>query len=69
MGASEKIRGTVTTSLQLAFRRRDRNFTPLFVCQPPPPPAIIPDARPFGTFENQDTRDGKTRYLNDLTKK
>ena len=25
--------------------------------------AIIPDARPLGTFENQDTRDGKTRYV------
>ena len=27
------------------------------------PRAIIPDARPLGTFENQDTRDGKTRYI------
>ena len=25
--------------------------------------AIIPDARPLGTFENQDTRDGKTWYI------
>ena len=25
--------------------------------------AIIPDAHPLGTFENQDTRDGKTRYI------
>ena len=24
---------------------------------------IIPDARPLGTFENQDTRDGKKRYI------
>ena len=24
---------------------------------------IIPDARPLGTFENQDSRDGKTRYI------
>ena len=33
---------------------------------PPPPPlprAIIPDARPLGTSENQDTRDGKTKYI------
>ena len=30
---------------------------------PPPPRAIIPDAAPLGTFENQDTRDGKTRYI------
>ena len=33
---------------------------------PPPPPfprAIIPDARSLGTFENQDTRDGKKRYI------
>ena len=32
---------------------------------PPPPPsrAIIPDARPLGRFENQDTLDGKTRYI------
>ena len=26
MGGSEKIRGTVITSLQLMFRRRDRNY-------------------------------------------
>ena len=25
--------------------------------------AIIPDPRPLGTFENLDTRDGKTRYI------
>ena len=30
---------------------------------PLPPRAIIPAARPLGTFENQDTRDGKTRYM------
>ena len=30
---------------------------------PSPPRAIIPDAGPLGTFENQDTRDGKTRYI------
>ena len=30
---------------------------------PPPPRAIIPDARRLGTFENQDTGDGKTRYI------
>ena len=30
---------------------------------PSPPTTIIPDARPLGTFENQDTRDGKTRYI------
>ena len=23
----------------------------------------VPDARPLGTFENQDTRDGKTQYI------
>ena len=28
LGESEKNRRTVITSLQLAFRRRDRNFTP-----------------------------------------
>ena len=28
-----------------------------------PPRAIIPDARPLGAFENQDSRDGKTRYI------
>ena len=36
-------------------------FSPLL--PPPPPRAIIPDAGPLGTFENQDTRDGKTRYI------
>ena len=30
---------------------------------PPPPRAIIPEARPLGAFENEDTRDGKTRYI------
>ena len=29
MGGSEKNRRTVITSLQLSFRRHDRNFTPL----------------------------------------
>ena len=24
---------------------------------------IIPDARPLGTFENHDSRDGKTQYI------
>ena len=28
---SEENRGTVITSLQLAFRRRDRNFTPFTI--------------------------------------
>ena len=31
---------------------------PLFFC-PPPSRAIIPDARPLGTFENQDSCGGK----------
>ena len=26
----------------------------LYLSRPPPPRAIIPDARPIGTFENQD---------------
>ena len=33
------------------------------VLAPSPPRAIIPDARHLGTFENQDTRDGKTQYI------
>ena len=28
-----------------------------------PPRPIIPDARPLGTFENQDSRDGTKRYI------
>ena len=31
LGGSEKNRGTVITSLQLTFRRRDRNFTPFTI--------------------------------------
>ena len=31
LGGSEKNRGTVITSLQLAFRRRERNFTPFTI--------------------------------------
>ena len=34
-----------------------------FFSPPPPPGAIIPDAYPLGTFEKQDTRDSKTRFL------
>ena len=34
-----------------------------FLAPTPLPRAIIRDARPLGTFENQDTRDGKTRYI------
>ena len=39
--------------------------SPLPTSPTPPPPvrAIIPDPRPLGTFENQDTRDGKTWYI------
>ena len=29
----------------------------------PPPRAIIPDVHALGAFENQDTCDGKTRYI------
>ena len=36
---------------------------------PPPVRAIIPDARPLGTFENQDTRDGKTWYIYTISQK
>ena len=39
----------------------------IFLASPLPPSplvrAIIPDACPLGTFENQDTRDGKTWYI------
>ena len=31
LGGGEKDRGTVITSLQLAFRWRDRNFTPFII--------------------------------------
>ena len=31
LGGNKKNRGTVITSLQLAFRRRDRNFTPFTI--------------------------------------
>ena len=31
LGGSKKNRGTVITSLQLAFRRCDRNFTPFTI--------------------------------------
>ena len=35
----------------------------LYFSPPPSPRAIIRDARPLGTFENQDSRDGKTQYI------
>ena len=34
-----------------------------FFCPLPLPRAIIPDTRSLGTLENQDSRDGKTRYI------
>ena len=42
-----------------------RFFSIFLANHPPPPPhrAIIPDDRPLGTFENQDSRDGKTQYI------
>ena len=39
------------------------NYKIIFLAPPPRPPAIIPDTRPLGTFENQDSRDGKTRFI------
>ena len=43
---------------------RDVITVPLFFSPlPPPPRAIILDAHPLSTFENQDTCDGKTRYI------
>ena len=39
-----------------------RAAVPLFF-SPPSPRAIIRDTRPLGTFENQDSRDGKTQYI------
>ena len=42
------------------FGRRPEN---IFLPPPPLHRAIIPDTRPLGTFENQDTRDGNTRYI------
>ena len=37
---------------------------------PPPPRAIIPDARPLGTFENQEAViNGKTRYISTISQK
>ena len=36
---------------------------PLFFSPLHPRAIIIPDARPLGTFKNQDSRDGKTWYV------
>ena len=41
----------------------EKNIFLYFSRPSPPPRAIIPDVRPLGTFENQDIRDGKTRYI------
>ena len=42
----------------------------LYFSRPPPPRAIIPDARPHGTFENQDgVINGKTRYISTISRK
>ena len=41
-------------SLYLSSEKDKENCCLVF--SPPPPRTIIPDARPLGTFENQDTR-------------
>ena len=45
----------------------EKNIFLYFSSPNPPPPlphrAIISDARSLGTFENQDIRDGKKRYI------
>ena len=41
-------------------------YSPSIFLAPPPPPSpgtIIADARPLGTYENQDSRDGKMWYI------
>ena len=50
LGGSEKNRGTVITSLQLAFRRCDRNFTPITFINYETPLAMknMPDAFSIG---------------------
>ena len=47
--------------LRAAILHECKNY--LFFSPLPSPRPIIPDARPLGTFENQDIRDGKTRYI------
>ena len=53
------------TTRSVNARCSDVITVPLFFSppRPPLPRAIIPDARPLGTSENQDTRDGKTKYI------
>ena len=41
----------------------EKNRGSLYFSRPPPPRTMIPDARSLGTFENQESRDGKTRYI------
>ena len=48
-------------------RKREKIFFLLFSLLSPR--AIIPDARLLGTFENQDSRDGKTRYIWTISRK
>ena len=35
----------------------------LYFSAPAPSRTIIPDAHPLSTFDNQDSHDGKTRYI------
>ena len=51
-----------TTQGAQAVWEEARKIEAIFLA-PPPPGAIIPDALPLGTFENEDTRDDKTRYI------
>ena len=50
-----------TTQGAQAVWEEARKIEAIFLA--PPPGAIIPDALPLGTFENEDTRDDKTRYI------
>ena len=40
-----------------------RKIEGLYGPPPPTPRAIIPDSHTLGTIENQDSRNGKTRYI------
>ena len=64
---SSALRYGLPSCVSLTGRLRFGTRREKYFSRPPPVPprprAIIPDARPLGTFENQDIRDGKTRYI------
>ena len=63
MIGSLKSVNELTNTFFIAAEKWMVRITGVGIFLAPPPRAIIPDARALGACENQDTCDGKTRYI------